>query len=77
MTKILEEISKMEKYDDLMEILKAATARWNDLFPDWEIVTVSAPRNDPEEKKRLIKLAFKFIDEDAVAKDAGMHPHND
>lgn len=62
MVKLLEEIKKLEDYDDLMVVLKTATARWNALFPDWDIITISAPRNDPEEKKRVIEAAFKYIE---------------
>ena len=62
MAKLLEEIKKLEDYDDLMVVLKTATARWNDLFPGWDIITISAPRNDPEEKKRVIEAAFEYIE---------------
>lgn len=65
---ILSEINRMEEYDDLMAVLDAATMQWNRMFPDWEIVTMSVPRNDPDEKKRLIRLAFKFIDDEKRGK---------
>ena len=65
---ILAQIDKMDQYDDLMAVLDAATLRWKKMFPDQEIVTISVPCNDPEEKKRIIKLIFKYIDDEEQEK---------
>lgn len=48
-----------------MDVLSAATRRWGGLFPDWEIVTFSAPRNDPAAKKNAIEHAFSMFEQEA------------
>ena len=65
---VLTQINKMNQYDDLMAVLDTATIQWNKMFPDWEIITISVPRDDPEEKKRILRLVFKYIDDEAKEK---------
>lgn len=65
---VLTQINKMHQYDDLMAVLDTATIRWNKLFPDREVMTISVPRNDPEEKKRILRLVFKYIDDETKEK---------
>lgn len=64
MQEVLQVIDEMD-YEALMLVLKATVRRWGDLFPDWEIMTVSMPCNDPIEKKRLIKYAFEMIEQES------------
>jgi len=65
---VLTQINKMNRYDDLMAVLDTATIQWNKLFPDQEVMTISVPRDDPEEKKRIIKLVLKYIDDEVKEK---------
>ena len=53
-------VSKME-YDDLMLVLDAVILRWRQLFADWEIVVASVPKNDPDERRRILEFAIKMI----------------
>lgn len=65
--KVLDTIFEM-KYEDLMRVFKAATFRWGELFPDWNIITMSVPRNDPQHKKEIIDFAFKMVDREIEEK---------
>jgi len=60
---VIRKISEME-YEDLMEVLSVATKRWGEMFPDWEIVTFSAPRNDPQAKKDAIQYALAMLEQE-------------
>ena len=52
---IAREIRKINDYDDLMEIINTAVDRWNAMFPDWEISTLSLPKSDLEGQKRILQ----------------------
>ena len=43
----------------LNEITSALTARYKTLFPDWEVVYLALPLQDPERRERLWELARK------------------
>ena len=47
-------------YEALMKVFDVATFRWGELFPDWQITTISLPRNDPEYKKQLVESILKM-----------------
>lgn len=66
-SKICREVYKMEEYD-LFQVLDAAILRWREMHPDWEIYTVSAPRNDPEWKKRTMEFVFEMMDRESEQK---------
>ena len=71
--KLVKQIYELE-YEEIMEVLGAATKRWGALFPDWEIITLSVPRKDIAAKKAAIKEAFALLEqekENAVFVKAG------
>ena len=43
----------------LNEITRALTARYKTLFPDWEVVYLALPLQDPERREQLWELARK------------------
>ena len=43
----------------LNDITSALTARYKVLFPDWEVVYLSLPLQDPERREQLWELARK------------------
>ena len=43
----------------LNEITRALTARYKTLFPDWEVVYLALPLQDPEHREQLWELARK------------------
>ena len=45
----------------LDDIAKALTDRYNTLFPDHEILYLALPKDDPKERKRLLKLIQKMV----------------
>ena len=57
---LIRQIGELE-YEDTMAVLKAATKRWGDLFPDWEIITLSVPRKDVAAKKAAIQNVFALL----------------
>ena len=54
-------LSYIAQADDgqLNEITSALTARYKVLFPDWEVVYLSLPLQDPERREQLWELARK------------------
>ena len=54
-------LSYFAQADDgqLNEITSALTARYKVLFPDWEVVYLSLPLQDPERREQLWELARK------------------
>ena len=54
-------LSYIAQADDgqLNEITSALTARYKVLFPDWEVVYLSLPLQDPERREQIWELARK------------------
>ena len=54
-------LSYIAQADDgqLNDITSALTARYKVLFPDWEVVYLSLPLQDPERREQLWELARK------------------
>lgn len=63
---LYEVLRRIEESDDLeiSEIIRAVIQRYHVCFPDWEIIFLSLPRNDPQERERgleeLLSLARKW-----------------
>lgn len=45
----------------LDDISKALTNRYMTLFPDHEVIYMALPKNDPKERKRLLKMIRKMV----------------
>ena len=54
-------LSYIAQADDgqLNDITSALTARYKVLFPDWEVVYLSLPLQEPERREQLWELARK------------------
>ena len=55
---ILKRINKMT-YKDLMEVLEAVRGRFSEINPDWEVIVLTAPKNDLERRKSVFEKAFQ------------------
>jgi len=66
---IKEFISQTDDAELVKEIINYGIKRWGSMFPDWEIVLLTSPRNDPQAKKDLIAYAFNLIDREEAAKN--------
>ena len=55
---MMKKINKMS-YRELMEVMETARRRWSKLYPDWDIVVLTAPKNNPEERKSVFEKAFQ------------------
>ena len=60
--KVLAQIKRME-YDDLMQVLRATIRRWRVMFPDWDIFSVSVPKDDPEALQRSTDMILRLMEE--------------
>ena len=67
---LMETKARGEKYSSVIEqadevllndILQAIIKRYSILFPDWEVSVFSLPKNNPEERDRLVDTIIKFI----------------
>ena len=58
---LAEVLSFISQADDaqLNDITRALSARYKTLFPDWEVVYLALPLQDPERRERLWELARK------------------
>lgn len=55
---ILKKINKLT-YRELMEVLEAARSRFSEINPDWEVIVLTAPKNDLEQRKSVFEKAFQ------------------
>ena len=46
------------------EIIHTLVARYKEVYPDWEVVFLSLPKNNPTERKNMIQRALYFLDKD-------------
>lgn len=46
---------------EIGDILEAAVARKRELYPEWEMVYLALPKNDPEERKRTLDWVWKDL----------------
>lgn len=55
-------LSAIEQADGCIidEIIDALRRRYHTLFPDYEIIFLSLPRSDREERKRILELILKM-----------------
>ena len=49
-----------KKTEELADILKALILRYEELYPDYELVCLFLPKYDPEERKRLLSQMERF-----------------
>lgn len=56
-------LSKIRQADDLEinEIIQAVIGRYEAVFPDWEVMFLSLPKNDPAERSRSIEAIYALL----------------
>lgn len=56
-------LDKIERAEDceMTEIMKSVIRRYETLFPGWEIMFLSIPKTDEEERKRTIDLLIRYL----------------
>lgn len=47
--------------ETMEEIFQAITRRYQDRFPDWEIVFLSLPKSKPDYRKQILDLTYKIL----------------
>lgn len=47
--------------EEITDILQACMERYRTLFPNDEILYLALPKNDPKERKRLLKIIRKMV----------------
>ena len=47
---------------DLSEFVQAFVARYHRLFPDYEIIFLSMPKNDPAQREWILRHALHMLD---------------
>lgn len=60
-----EVIKRIEEADtaEIDEVLRAVGQRLRNMFPDWETVYLALPRNNPDERRRILKLVPRMMGE--------------
>ena len=58
-----EVLQKIESADDyeIHEIMDAVRKRFAVVFPDWEVVYVSCPRNNKEERQKILDCISRYF----------------
>ena len=46
---------------EIHEIMKAVQSRYSTRYPDWEVIYISCPRNDPKERDRTLEFLMKHF----------------
>lgn len=46
---------------EIGDILETAVARKRELYPQWEMVYIALPKNDPEERKRTLEWVWEDL----------------
>lgn len=60
MNAILSKIQQSDG-DELSLIIAAVIERYKAVFPDWEVMFLSLPRNDPDACIRELELIMEFV----------------
>ena len=60
MKKVLESIRNADT-TEIGDILEAAVQRKRELYPEWEMVYLALPKNDPQERKRTLEWVWKDL----------------
>ena len=45
---------------EINEIIQAVIRRYQRVYPDWEVVFLALPKNDPVERKRLLETILNI-----------------
>ena len=58
-----EVLKRIETADDyeIQEIMDAVRKRFAVVFPDWEVVYVSCPRNNKEERQKILDFISRYF----------------
>ena len=56
---VLDRISHADDIE-INEIIQAVIRRYQRVYPGWEVVFLALPKNDPEERKRLLESILAF-----------------
>lgn len=56
-------LAGIEQADDfeINEIINAVIRRYQAVFPDWEVMFLSLPKNDPEERRKALQSIINFL----------------
>ena len=55
-------LRRIERADDLEigEVIQAVIRRYQKIYPEWEAIFLTIPRNDPEERKRIMEMILSI-----------------
>ena len=52
--------------DEIDLYMKAAVERYREVFPEWEILYMAIPKNDPEDRRRTIQYIIEMLKKNGV-----------
>ena len=67
--KIIRRLLRSANVKQVDAVLKAAGERRGGLFPQWEVIYLSLPKNDPEQRLEMLRQILK-IEENNQWKDS-------
>ena len=67
--KIIRRLLRSANVKQVDAVLKAAGERRGELFPQWEVIYLSLPKNDPERRLEMLRQILK-IEENNQWKDS-------
>ena len=59
LARVIKFIQQADDYQ-VNEIINTLQDRYRKVYPDWEVVFLSLPKNSPEERKNIIDYFLKF-----------------
>ena len=57
---VLERIETADDYE-IQQIMDAVRRRFAVAFPDWEVVYISCPKNNKEERQKLLDFVSRYF----------------
>lgn len=60
---VIDQILKLEKAE-IDGVLNVLRRRWGELYPEYELVLASVPKNDSQAQKQLLEFAIKMVNEE-------------
>ena len=65
---MLDIMERIKRADDaqISQVIMAVIDRYAAVHPDWEIVFLSLPKDDPEERERCIRAATAMLRQEKI-----------
>ena len=50
--------------EDMSDLVNTLSRRYRQLYPDWDILYIACPKNNPEEKRVILDYIVRYFEKD-------------